>query len=329
MNILTSFSKFFAILLFIGFGMSLFASYAWYFDIFSHFAIQYAIGAIILGLVFLSSKKWCWSFLLIVVAALNVYEIRISYSDPLIFSPPQIQQKANLTIAHYNKLYKNEDWDIFRSWVESSHQDIDIIIFNETTPNLITEKRKYKEYFPYLYPDKKWNHFNDVSVMSRYPFKAEQVMGIDKNGYLSGTKIILEKPDIPEPIHLYSIHAHVPFGATRWDYQKLALDNVVFALQNDPHPYKIFSGDWNLTPYSPVFQRLLENTGMKYNDYSVFPKVTWNSHFLFPFFKIPIDHFIYSPEIKQISKEVGPALGSDHHMLIGKFYIPLEMPIEK
>ena len=61
---------------------------------------------------------------------------------------------------------------------------------------------------------------------------------------------------------------------------------------------------------------------MEYNDYSFFPKVTWNSNFIAPFLKIPIDHIIYSPQIKQISKEVGPSLGSDHHMLIAKFHIP-------
>ncbi len=301
--------------------MTFFAERGWMFDIFSHFAIQYAIGGVVLSLVFIFYKKWMLALPLLFLVVANIYEIRQSYSDPYIFSSPH-QEKENLTIIHYNKLFKNQRWDLIRTWFEDNHDDIDLVFVQESGPRTIEKLKILEDIFPYQFPETPKQRFNDVSILSKTPFDALRVVYLDINRKTVGTKVIFNIENANKPVHIYSHHAYTPLNAENYQSRSDGLETIQRAIQGDNHPYKIFTGDWNLTPYSPVFQKLLAETDMKYNDYSYFPKVTWNSYFVMPFLKIPIDHFIYSPSIKQISKEVGPSLGSDHHMVIAKFYIP-------
>lgn len=314
--------KFFSIILLAGFGVSLFPHTGWLADLFSHFAIQYAVGGFVLGWLCLFFRMGSLAIILFLVSVFNIYEIRASYTDPLAFNNPHIDLPPHLTVVHYNKLYRNNQWALFDNWVRLNADNADLVIIQETTPATILKMRSYEKQFPYRYPDKKWNHYNDVSVMSRYPFEARPVRQTQHDGRTVGTFIKLKKPYLSHPVHIYTVHAHVPFGERRYYYQRRALKTLSSAVQNDPHPYILMTGDWNLTPYAPLFHDVLDQTGMIYNDYSYFPKVTWNSTFIFPFFKIPIDHIIHSPAMKQVDKQVGPALGSDHNMLISKFHIP-------
>ncbi len=313
---------FFCILFLTAYGLSLFADYGWFFDLFSHFAIQYAIGAILLAIICFSMQEWIPAIVMIMLAILNGYEVRESYSAPWVIESPYQNIRPNLNIVHFNKLYTNNNWSAFDGWVKANYQDVDLFIIQEMTPELFDKAEELKEYFPFSYPNEKWNHFNDVMILSRTPFEASEIRGDEVDTRLSGTKIVFQSSDMKGPVHIYSIHAYVPFGARRYAARGRALSVVSDALMNDPHPHKIMTGDWNLTPYSPVFQKLLDKTGLHYNDYSIFPKVTWNSRFILPIFKIPIDHMINSSDIQQISKKVGPSLGSDHHMLVAKFYVP-------
>ena len=79
------------------------------------------------------------------------------------------------------------------------------------------------------------------------------------------------------------------------------------------------AGDWNITPYSPYFDELKKRSGLKYEITTIFPAHTWPSPFILPLFQIPIDHILYKGDLQLISKERGPAMGSDHYPLIATF----------
>jgi endonuclease/exonuclease/phosphatase (EEP) superfamily protein YafD len=318
---LLNLTEIFSLLIIYAYGMSLLADYGWFYDVHSHFAIQYAIGGFGCSLLFLLFRKWYFALTLFLIALLNVYEVRTSYSEPWQIKPPHSEQ-PNLVIAQYNKLFINQEWDRIGEWMEQNAKDIDILFVQESGVHSLYLLQKYKKYFPYQFPERPEEFFNDISILSRYPFKAEEVPSLNIDGEMSGVKVVLQTPTMPRPLHLYSIHTQVAFGDK--NYKERAEDLLIMenAIKNDPYPYKTFSGDLNLTPYSPVFKTLIRETGMKYNDYSWFPKTTWNDIFHFSFLKIPIDHVLYTPALKLISKEVGPSLGSDHNMVIARFHVP-------
>jgi hypothetical protein len=63
----------------------------------------------------------------------------------------------------------------------------------------------------------------------------------------------------------------------------------------------ILLGDLNVTPWSPHFRQLLQQTGLPAQ---------------VPPLRIPLDHCLVSPAFQVIERRVGPRLGSDHLPLI-------------
>ncbi|MCB9973623.1 MAG: endonuclease/exonuclease/phosphatase family protein [Rhodospirillales bacterium] len=320
-----SYMEILALLLTIAFGLSLLAPYHWFCDLFVNFTIQYAIGGLVLAAVFLCYKDRRWLVLpMLAIGMSGVYFVRTSYSDPWQMPPPHAE-RPNLTLVQYNKLFGNPHWDQIDEWVRDHHQDIDIMFVQESGVTTLYKLQELKKYFPYQFPSDPKERFNDISIMSRYPFEAEEIPSLNINAHMPGVKVTLQTPTMPAPVHLYSIHTQVPLGEANYKERSEDIFIMQEAIKQDPYPYKTFSGDFNLTPYSPVFKNLIKETGLQYNDYKWFPNTTWNSVFYFPFLRIPIDHTLYTPQMKLISREVGPSLGSDHHLVMAKFYIaPLE-----
>jgi endonuclease/exonuclease/phosphatase (EEP) superfamily protein YafD len=88
----------------------------------------------------------------------------------------------------------------------------------------------------------------------------------------------------------------------------------------------ILMGDWNLTPWSPVFREVLEIGGLHYQNFGLLPVSTWPSFNFLSVLKIPIDHVLFKGGLRPVSFARGPSNGSDHHSLIARFYVG---PIEK
>lgn len=312
----------FALPLIYGYGMAMLAPYHWFFDTHVNFTIQYAIGGVLLGILALLNGAPILTVLLLLIGGLNTYKVYYSYSDPLVFSSPYKDEKPNLTIVQYNKLFPNQRWDEIEKWVKENHEEIDVMLVQESGIHTIYKLKALKKYFPYQFPENPNQRYNDVSVLSRIPFEVEKIPSLGIHGHMPGMKITYQREDMPEPLHLYSIHAQSPASSNKHLERTEDLLIMKQAINADPHPLKLFVGDLNTTPYSQVFQDFKNDTGLKYNDFKWFPNTTWHSNFYFSAFMIPIDHMFYSPAIKQISKDVGPTLGSDHHMLIGKFQLP-------
>jgi len=76
-------------------------------------------------------------------------------------------------------------------------------------------------------------------------------------------------------------------------------------------------GDLNLTPWSPVFARLLSDGGLHDTAHGLSP--TWFSSS--PFLGLRIDHILISDGIDATSWRVGPDLGSDHLPVIADLAI--------
>ncbi|MEP6625928.1 MAG: endonuclease/exonuclease/phosphatase family protein, partial [Acidimicrobiia bacterium] len=76
---------------------------------------------------------------------------------------------------------------------------------------------------------------------------------------------------------------------------------------------RIVMGDFNATPWSPSFQRLLHRGGL-FNSLDGFGlQVSWpESNVLL---RIPIDHALLGPDLAAIDRGTGPAFGSQHRSL--------------
>ena len=76
----------------------------------------------------------------------------------------------------------------------------------------------------------------------------------------------------------------------------------------------VLIGDFNCTPWSPAFRKLVSYSGLRDSRRGLGVQPTWPS----PFgpFGIPIDHALVSKDLHVIDRSVGPQVGSDHRGIV-------------
>src|SRR5690606_7139996 len=82
--------------------------------------------------------------------------------------------------------------------------------------------------------------------------------------------------------------------------------------QNGPH---VVTGDFNATPWSHPFRRLLADTGLVNSQKGFGVQASFPADRLW-LVRVPIDHLVHSPEFEVVDRRLGPLLGSDHMPLV-------------
>jgi len=83
----------------------------------------------------------------------------------------------------------------------------------------------------------------------------------------------------------------------------------------------IVGGDFNLTPYSPVFRQLLDESGLQ----ETRPRGAWAPSWRADFWPLAmrIDHVLVTRELCAEPSEVGPEIGSDHRPVRVRLRLPV------
>lgn len=77
----------------------------------------------------------------------------------------------------------------------------------------------------------------------------------------------------------------------------------------------VVAGDFNSTPWSYPFRRLMGTTELLNSQvgFGLQPTFPTTSNLLL---RVPIDHLLYSSDLEVTGRQLGPALGSDHFPLV-------------
>jgi endonuclease/exonuclease/phosphatase (EEP) superfamily protein YafD len=76
----------------------------------------------------------------------------------------------------------------------------------------------------------------------------------------------------------------------------------------------VMLGDFNTTPYSPIFPEVLKIGRLRDSALGFVPQTTWQSRF--PLFGLPIDHILVGHGVSVLDRHVGAGIGSDHFPII-------------
>ncbi len=310
------------ILLVVAYVLSLGAAYFWVFDLFRHFLLQYALLAFVFALLGLARKLWPCVLAMIVLCGLCGYEIisRIDY-----IPPPTAEALAEpdlLKVITYNRHHSLTSHQEMVDFIKAENPDIFFILeANETHAEALKKDMKETYAYQLLFP--KENAFGMVAA-SRLPLKVKwkTVSQIKMKGGLENFILIAKiQPEGFPPVSFYALHAPPPLRPWFFAQRNAELEHAA-ALINIKHKYAtdnvVLLGDWNITPYSPFFSRLLESTGFKNQTMSRFFLPTWPAQY-YSFFQIPIDHILHRGRMTLIDKRRGPSLGSDHHAVVAVY----------
>jgi endonuclease/exonuclease/phosphatase (EEP) superfamily protein YafD len=106
------------------------------------------------------------------------------------------------------------------------------------------------------------------------------------------------------------LHTDRPQGAAEAAARNSQLADLAGFIAGQPERHVIVMGDFNLTPWSPYFQRLLDAAGLRDSAIGRGVAPTWFSRLL-PF-GLPIDQVLLGPDVTVVDRHVGADVGSDH-----------------
>jgi endonuclease/exonuclease/phosphatase (EEP) superfamily protein YafD len=155
-----------------------------------------------------------------------------------------------------------------------------------------------------------------IGVLSRWPLESAGAIDLAGDGLPSVAGIV----DVEgRRIRLLGLHTHWPVLPEVARMRDAALGGAAGIARDSDLPV-ILLGDLNLTPDSPEFTRLLDESGLRDVVSGRRWRPTWQAGF-WPL-ALRIDHVLVSAQLCVEAVEVGPMIGSDHRPVIARLRLP-------
>lgn len=282
-------------------GCTLLARSWWVLEILTHLRAYYVAFALLLVAIALLRRQFMAACVAVVCGAVHA-----SWLLPLFLSPSVAASDIagrDIRLATINMYMLNETPE--RVIAALDQYQPDIVSLQETTPWWPEAPAEVLDAYPYQAP-LAWDLGRSVTLISRYPIVDHQMWN---GGGLRLQFPVLTLDVEGQKITVIAVHPPHPlrpmFVGPRANYWA----NMIEAIGQVSGPV-VLLGDFNATPFSPLFQDLLDATGLRNaaDGFGYMP--TWPDRA--GLLGIPIDHVLLSPEFGVVAVEVGPEVGSDH-----------------
>lgn len=275
----------------------------WFFDLFSHFRVQYFAGLAVLGLILLVTRRRSIGALFLLLAAINLAQVL-----PLYFgAPSSASDPTRLMLINVNA-QSGDTGRVRRAVAESAP---DILVLEEVNERWITELSDLRDTYPYSVVEPREDDFG-VALFSKLPLLQSDVVFIGSAGVPSIEATLGGKG---EPLRILATHPLPPGGPdySAWRNEQLQL----MAERVDASRPFLLVGDLNTTPWNFHFRQLLARSGLRDSAVGFGVQPSWPT--FNPLFWIPLDHVLHSPCIIVTARKTGSDVGSDHYPVIVDF----------
>lgn len=291
-----------------------FGEHWWVADLFSHFRFPYLAAGCGLMLLALAIRGWMTCAFLAGAIAFNV--ATIAHSGRAVPAGSNAALGAPLRVVTLNVEWKNRRHDLVLRFVRESKADI--VVIQEAVARWHPHIASLLTDYPYTLP-KDWRRSTDVVVLARKPISNalstlphRTLQHVDRSFFVVGTIIHNDRP-----IRLVAVHPPYSLRASLKRQQDDQLETYADVARRSDVPTLVV-GDFNLTPWSPRFRRLLEVSGLRIADHGwkwprTYPAAT-GSKLVGPVLAgIPIDHVLVSRQFEVVRLRRGRWVGSDHY----------------
>jgi endonuclease/exonuclease/phosphatase (EEP) superfamily protein YafD len=155
-----------------------------------------------------------------------------------------------------------------------------------------------------------------IALLSRWPLDDVELVSFSETGFPS---IVATVRRPAGDFRFIATHPYPPFDARCTDQLLTHLDGVAEVAEASSLPCLV-AGDFNATPWSRPFRRLVATSGLVDSALGRGVQATWHAHLPAP--RIPIDHVLVPPEATVLRREVGPDIGSDHFPIEAEITLP-------
>ena len=294
------------------------APLGWPFEVLASFPVQLAVltVGVALAAAFLRSRLT----LLLLAAAV----VQVSFGAAALLAGGQAsvgaasEEAPSLRIVSANVLYKSSGYEQTMAFVREQDPDI-FVVLEETARWRTALEESLSEQYPYRQhaePSATVRGASGVGMYSKVPLERVPLTvtaGDERPALLAYADVGGRR------LLVAAVHPWTPETPTRFAKRGAQLTDVAsfIALAQEE---AVMVGDFNLTPYSPEFARILQEGGLRDGAAGFGWQASWPAY-LGPF-GIPIDHALVTEGVVVKDFQTGENIGSDHRPLI------LDMSIE-
>ncbi|MEZ5657565.1 MAG: endonuclease/exonuclease/phosphatase family protein [Burkholderiaceae bacterium] len=288
----------------------------WLGDLFTHFRIQYlTIGLALVIPAWWLRERWLGLAALIAIG-LNVVPV-IDYfaiEPPLArAAAPSAGERVHFRIAAANIFFRNRNFDAVARWIRDANADLVVLV--EATPVWRDALRERLPEFGFMHLVARQGRSGKLLIARARPAR---LTALDAKRVRSPMPLVTLRKD-GASLMVAGVHTEWPMGPERSANRNEELFDLARQMRASVEPMMAV-GDFNITPFSPVFQTLLEKAHASRAAAGRGWMPTWPV--FFPPAGIQIDQVVHSREIRITDLRTGAGLGSDHRWVLADLTVP-------
>lgn len=278
-------------------GAAFFGDFWWVLDLAANFRVQLAvISFVVLVLVALAQS--------LPASALAAVGLLLNTATVLpLYLPPVESARTTLTVASFNLLSSNEEYDAVISWVLDS--DADVVFLHEGTEEW--EEALALADLPYDMVTTRGPNFA-FGTIALVPLGTV----VTDHGFARTGRRAVEV--VVNHITVIGVHPLAPVSEMTTELRDEQLIWAAERARSLPGEVMVI-GDFNATPWSHVFRTAFTDAGLLNTQRGFGPQATWR---VGSPWQLPIDNAVLTDRLGVVSRAVGPDLGSDHRPLLLK-----------
>jgi endonuclease/exonuclease/phosphatase (EEP) superfamily protein YafD len=282
------------------------AAWHWFAELFTHFTPHYAVFALLFTAAFALLRAWRWAALALVLALWNGYPVmRALLHD----DAPTPAAQRQFTVFHYNVSLHHEDPRRITSYLRRGAKELDAVVLLEATSNFAVVLDELKDLFPHQIRHLEDSPFG-IAFASKHPIDHGAISRAPSA--FAHIEATLKLPGRAAPLALYAVHAPPPISGEMAQARNEKLEHIARKAAALPDATPVVVGDFNLTPWSPYFQRFTAASGLRDARNTRRFDHTWPVTFNNAVLGLAIDHSFAHPSLPLVKRVIGPDLGSDH-----------------
>ena len=281
---------------------ALFGRFAWWLELFSHFAMHYAaVLTFVAGVAFALRQRW----LGFAATGLALYYAFLA-GDKSAPDPARDSQTRSLRVLVANVYTGNRRHDAVLAAIDT--HDPDVVALLEVNRAWVEALSAIPTRLPFAVEEPRPDNFG-IAVYSRIPSRAT-VTSLSPSGVPS-VELVLGAA--PGELRLLATHTLPPVSAAYARDRDRHLSAVAAWSRSQSTPHVVV-GDFNTTRVAPSFSRVLAGSDLRDGRRGFGRLGTWPANY--GWLGVGIDHVFPSHDVALDELRTVQVLGSDHHGLL-------------
>jgi endonuclease/exonuclease/phosphatase (EEP) superfamily protein YafD len=285
----------------------------WLLELCSHFLVQYFLTLAVASAYLLLRRRWVWCSAAILLSLIPAWRLA-PYAPLKANTIVAATDSHRLRVMTINVHASSDRYDLVRAEIE--RLDPDIVFLPENTDRWAAALAPLRAHYPCVVDGRSPSVFS-LFLFSRLPLSDVAIVKLPEPGGFPAIVARACREGANSElacVRIIGIHPPPPLAARIAAERYATLRALPDLIDTHDAERTVLLGDFNCTPWSPLFRDLLTATGLRDSARGFDLSPTWASRWL-PI-GLKIDHILVGRAIIVGNHAIGGYVGSDHFPVI-------------